>query len=181
MLKLFNQVIVFNNYLFIVMYFIMRFKRINNSKKIAHNVIFKIFFLLLLFNKSYSQDSIHLSIVENKKLITKVILEIESNKSLLINNINGSDSLLGEYSGEVAIGDDKKIQRIRCLLDKLNNDITFYYSKDELIYVLNGSEKLYFISGNLYDFDSISLSKNRQDELINFNIALRNMIKILFP
>ena len=159
----------------------MRFRRINNFKKIGHNVILKIFFLLLLFNKSYSQDSIHLNIVENKKLITKVILEIESNKSLLINNITGSDSLRGEYSGEITIGDDKQVQKIKCLLDKLDTTITFYYSKGELIYILNGFEKLYFISGSLFSINCISIDKHKQDELINFNISLRNMVKFLFP
>ena len=141
-----------------------------------------LYFCLVSTQISYSQEAVDTNIVKHEKLIDIVVAGIESNNSLEISNIRGLDSLQREYTADVAWEiATKGIKKIKCLFDALDSSIGFYFIKGQLIFVLEGANRFYFISNTFYDIDGKAIENEKQIELLGLDRRLRrNIPKILY-
>lgn len=130
---------------------------------------------------SYSQEIVDTNIIEHEKLIDIVVAGIDSNKSLKISNIRGLDSLQGEYTADVVWEfDPKEIKKIKYLFDALDKSIEFYFVKDQLILVFEGTSRFYFISNFFYDIDGKAIENKKLIELLGWDRRVRrSILKIL--
>ena len=85
--------------------------------------------------------------------------------------IEGNDSLLNQYTGEVLYTGHKILfQRIKCISVDSEREISFYYINDQLISSLDGIEKLYFISNTFYDSFGNLIEEAKKNPLSTMSI-----------
>ncbi len=118
---------------------------------------------------------------EKKRITDSLVLSIDKNKSVLVKQIMGVDSLFGEYRGLIYYTTDvKRLHKINYdfLSDSVGSKI-FYYNNGP-IKILDKGMLLYYMDGILLKSNGFVTDPVSTKNLLYFEATMRNMILRLF-
>jgi hypothetical protein len=141
----------------------------------------RIIILILLFSASLTVEGQNSTFEKQKRHIDSLLVLTEMNNDLAYNEVNGRDSIFGDYTANIHYKrSDKTIVKIesKSMFDTDGGKV-FYYLCDNLIRATDNQIIYYYLDNSLVNELGRKVSTPETADLLRFQKSIKNLFMVL--